>query len=79
MNILGLDIGGANTKATYIKTIDGALKEQRTALEYFPIWKDGKDKLPKVLEKLKTKLANSVALDAVGVTITAELSDAYMT
>lgn len=79
VNVLGLDIGGANTKATYIKTIHGAVKEQKTALEYFPIWKDGKEQLPQVLEKLKTKLANSVALDAVGVTITAELSDAYMT
>jgi probable H4MPT-linked C1 transfer pathway protein len=79
VDVLGLDIGGANTKATYIKTKDGAVKEQRTALEYFPVWKDGKEHLPQVLEKLKQKVADSTKLDGVGVTITAELSDAYMT
>jgi len=79
VNVLGLDIGGANTKAAFIKTKDGTVKEQRTSIEYFPIWKKGKEQLPKVLEKLKKSLVNSTALDGVGVTITAELSDAYMT
>ena len=79
VKVLGLDIGGANTKATYIKTDNGTVNEQRTALEYFPIWKDRKEQLPHVLEKLKQKVADSTALDGVGVTITAELSDAYMT
>ncbi len=79
VKVLGLDIGGANTKATYIKTDDDVVNEQRTALEYFPIWKDGKEQLPQVLEKLKQKVADSTALDGVGVTITAELSDAYIT
>jgi len=79
VKVLGLDIGGANTKATYIKTDNGTVNEQRTALEYFPIWKDRKEQLPQVLEKLKQKVADSTALDVVGVTITAELSDAYMT
>ncbi|MHC3129136.1 MAG: H4MPT-linked C1 transfer pathway protein, partial [Candidatus Bathyarchaeota archaeon] len=46
---------------------------------YFPIWKKGKNQLPKVLEKLKKSLVDSTALDGVGVTITAELSDAYCT
>ena len=79
MNVLGLDIGGANTKAAFIKTKDGTVKEQRTYIEYFPIWKKGKEQLPKVLEKLKKGLTISTSLDGVGVTITAELSDAYMT
>ena len=79
VNVLGLDVGGANTKATYIKTYNDIVNEQRTALEYFPIWKDRKGQLPQVLEKLKQKVADSTALDGVGVTITAELSDAYMT
>ena len=79
VNVLGLDIGGANTKAAFIKTTDGTVKELRTFIEYFPIWKSGKEQLPKVLEKLKKRLVDSTALDGVGVTITAELSDAYMT
>ena len=79
VNVLGLDIGGANTKAAFLKTQDGTVKELRTSMEYFPIWKKGKNQLPKVLEKLKKRLTNSTALDGVGVTITAELSDTYCT
>jgi probable H4MPT-linked C1 transfer pathway protein len=79
VNVLGLDIGGANTKATFLKTQKGRVNEQRTAIEYFPIWKMGKEKLPQVLEKLRKKLVDSTALDGVGVTMTAELSDAYWT
>ena len=79
VNVLGLDIGGANTKATFLKTQNGKMKEHRTSMEYFPIWKSGKEQLPNVLEALKKSLTNSTALDGVGVTITAELSDAYLT
>jgi len=79
VNVLGLDIGGANTKAAFLKTQDGTVKELRTSMVYFPIWKKGKEQLPKVLEKLKKRLVDSTALDGVGVTITAELSDAYWT
>jgi probable H4MPT-linked C1 transfer pathway protein len=79
VNVLGLDIGGANTKAAFIKTKDDTIKELRTSMEYFPMWKKGKEQLPMVLEKLKKRLVDSTALDGVGVTITAELSDAYST
>ncbi len=79
VNVLGLDIGGANTKAAFLKTQDGTIKELRTSVEYFPIWKRGKEKLPRVLEKLRKKLVDSTVLDGVGVTMTAELSDAYWT
>jgi len=79
VNILGLDIGGANTKAVFVKTQNATMQELRTAIEYFPIWKSGKDQLPKILEKLKKGVVDSTELDGVGVTMTAELSDAYMT
>jgi len=78
VNVLGLDIGGANTKAAFLKTQDATMQELRTSMKYFPIWKSGKDQLPKILEKLKKGVVDS-ALDGVGVTITAELSDAYWT
>jgi len=79
VNVLGLDIGGANTKAAFIETQDATMQELRTAIEYFPIWKSGKDQLPKILEKQKKGLVDPTALDGVGVTVTAELSDAYQT
>ena len=78
-NVLGLDIGGANTKATFLKTQNGKIKEHRTSVEYFPIWKRGKDQLPNFLGTLRKSLTNSTALDGVGITITAELSDVYLT
>ena len=78
VNVLGLDIGGANTKAAFLKAQDGAVKELVTLLEYFPIWKR-KERLPEVLDGLKNRLVGLSVLDGVGVTITAELSDAYVT
>ncbi|MCW4034871.1 MAG: H4MPT-linked C1 transfer pathway protein [Candidatus Bathyarchaeota archaeon] len=79
VNVLGLDIGGANTKATFLKTCHGTVEEQKTVLKYFPIWKNGKPQLAQVLDDLKNSLADKTVLDAVAVTITAELSDAYQT
>ena len=64
VNVLGLDIGGANTKATHIKTKEGTVKGIRTYMEYFPIWKKGKEQLPKVLKNLKKSVVDSIALDA---------------
>ncbi len=77
VNVLGLDIGGANTKAAYVQTQKGAIKKVKVVAEYFPIWKEPK-KLPEVLRKLKADVFEGT-LDALGVTMTAELSDAYQT
>jgi probable H4MPT-linked C1 transfer pathway protein len=79
VNVLGFDIGGANTKAAFLETKNGRGREIRTSMEYFPIWKRGREQLANVLEKLRKRLANSTALDGVAVTMTAELSDAYRT
>ena len=79
LNVLGFDIGGANTKAAFLKTQDAAVEELRTKMQYFPVWKNGKNQLPKVLDLLKEGLTESTKLDGIGVTMTAELSDAYPT
>ncbi|MEM2098588.1 MAG: hydantoinase/oxoprolinase family protein [Candidatus Bathyarchaeia archaeon] len=78
MNALGLDIGGANTKAAFIKTTNGYIHEVKTVVEYFPIWKNP-NKLDAVLSELKNRIAGSCGFDIVSVTMTAELSDAYQT
>jgi len=77
VNVVGLDVGGVNTKAAFLNTRKGTVKALETAIEYFPVWKRGKERLPKVLEKLRKQLAESAVLDGVGVTMTAELSDVY--
>ena len=78
-NVIGFDVGGANTKAAFVKTEDGHVKVTRTATEYFPVWKRGKERLPGVLKRLQRLTAAQGRLDGVGVTMTAELSDAYST
>ena len=79
VSVIGFDIGGANTKATFLKTENYKIKELKTVLEYFPVWKSGKNKIPNILEKLKNRLAKSKPLEGIGVTITAELSDVFIT
>ena len=74
---LGFDIGGANTKAVFLRTQKGTLQGSSVAVEYFPVWKDP-DKLIRVLLGIKKRL-RADKLDGLGVTMTAELSDAYTT
>ena len=75
VNVLGYDIGGANTKAVFIHTQKGKLQDIQVAVEYFPVWKEP-EKLTSVLLTLKERLGVN-RLDGLGVTMTAELSDAY--
>lgn len=76
VSVLGYDVGGANTKAALLCTEDGKTSV-KVASQYFPIWKKP-ERLTEVLLSLKAKLG-AEELDAVGVTMTAELSDAYQT
>ncbi len=77
VDVLGYDIGGANTKAAVINIKDGTLLNVKVVVEYFPVWKHP-EKLSSVLLELKERLGVG-RLDGVGVTMTAELSDAYQT
>ncbi|MFX1465884.1 MAG: hydantoinase/oxoprolinase family protein [Promethearchaeota archaeon] len=75
--ILGLDIGGANTKAALIKYDHGEIQSIKTKSIYFPMWKR-RQELFSLLKQLKTEFCNN-ELDAVGIVMTAELSDTYRT
>ncbi len=79
VSVLGLDIGGANTKAAFVGTRGGEVLELRTELEYFPFWKRDTTQFFNMLSRLKQKVSDGVELDGVAVTLTAELSDAYRT
>jgi len=76
--VIGWDIGGANTKATFLATRDGKMTALRTASKYFPMWKKPEE-LNAVLSELRNQVSGSDELDCVGVTMTAELSDTYRT
>ncbi len=79
VNVLGLDIGGANTKAAFVKTKNGKVVETKTTSKYFPFWKRDKAPLPEMLSNIINGLCNSTTLDAISVTMTAELSDVFST
>jgi (4-(4-[2-(gamma-L-glutamylamino)ethyl]phenoxymethyl)furan-2-yl)methanamine synthase len=76
--VIGWDIGGANTKAVFLRVKDGCVEELTAEVEYFPVWK-APDRLVGVLSALKGKVSGNVQVDGVGLTMTAELSDAYQT
>jgi probable H4MPT-linked C1 transfer pathway protein len=78
VTVIGWDIGGANTKAAFLRTKNGVAEEIKTAIQYFPVWKDP-GKLANVLSTLKESLSGKAKLDCIGLTMTAELSDAYQT
>jgi probable H4MPT-linked C1 transfer pathway protein len=78
VTVIGWDIGGANTKAAYLRVENGCIEELRTVIEYFPIWKNP-EKLAEVLSTLKERVSGNAEVDGVGLTMTAELSDAYET
>ena len=67
---LALDIGGANTKAARLQA--GSL---RTVSRPFEVWRD-RDALARVLREVA---AEAGPADAVAITMTAELSDAFRT
>jgi probable H4MPT-linked C1 transfer pathway protein len=78
VTVIGWDIGGANTKAAFLRTENGYIEQIETAVEYFPVWKDP-EKLVTLLSTLQERLSGNAEIDGVGLTMTAELSDAYQT
>ncbi|MFO8020125.1 MAG: hydantoinase/oxoprolinase family protein [Promethearchaeia archaeon] len=84
--ILGLDIGGANTKAAFLQYKNGLIIEGSSYIEYFPFWVKTLNDIPQMLERVTKKLSDiskikdlKNSLSSVAVTITAELSDAFQT
>ncbi|MFL5850384.1 MAG: hydantoinase/oxoprolinase family protein [Solirubrobacteraceae bacterium] len=70
--VIGLDVGGANTKAVWR---DGV--QRRTVSRPFEVWR-GREALEAVLREVVAEVAPE-PVDAVGLTTTAESSDAFRT
>ena len=82
--ILGLDIGGANTKAALIEFSNSKIIHSFSYIEYFPFWEKNLSQIPEMFKKIIEKLINKnkITIDNVNftsITITAELSDAFQT
>jgi (4-(4-[2-(gamma-L-glutamylamino)ethyl]phenoxymethyl)furan-2-yl)methanamine synthase len=70
--VVGLDVGGANTKAVWRNG-----RERRAVSRPFEVWRD-RDALAAVLREVVASVAREPA-EAVALTTTAELSDAFRT
>ena len=78
MKIAGFDIGGANTDLAVIDFEEGDIKNIEVDFEYLPMWSNNDD-LSQVLIELIEKICPVSEIDAVGISMTAELVDAYDT
>ena len=78
MKIAGFDSGGANTDLAIIDFEDGEIKNIEVDFEYLPMWSNN-DELSHVLIELIEKICPVSEIDAVGISMTAELVDAYDT
>jgi probable H4MPT-linked C1 transfer pathway protein len=82
--IIGLDIGGANTKAVLILYKKHKTIKSDSTIEYFPFWEKTVNDIPEMLKDIVSNLIdkNEYKLDdiyKIAITITAELSDAFQT
>lgn len=78
MKIAGFDIGGANTDLAIINFENGEIKNIDIDFAYLPMWSNNDD-LSQVLVELIENICPVSEIDAVGISMTAELVDAYDT
>ena len=78
MKIAGFDIGGANTDLAIVEYENGEIKDIQTVFEYLPMWSQN-ERLGNVLYDLIEKICPVDEIDAVGISMTAELVDAFET
>ena len=78
MKIAGFDIGGANTDLAIIDFENDEIKNIEVDFKYLPMWSNNDD-LSQVLVELVENICQLSEIDAVGISMTAELVDAYDT
>ena len=78
MKVAGFDIGGANTDLAVMDFDCGEIKNIEVDFAYLPMWSNNDD-LSDVLVELIENICPLSEIDAVGISMTAELVDAYDT
>ena len=84
MFIIGLDIGGANTKAALIEIREEKIIKATSMIEYFPFWEKTNQDIITMFNTLIERLMSDYQISQgqvnfIAVSITAELSDAFYT
>jgi probable H4MPT-linked C1 transfer pathway protein len=78
ISLVGWDIGGVNVKASCLVMEKGKFRQSRVASRPFEIWRN-KDHLPEVLRKVFNDCTLEFPIQAMSVTMSAELSDVFAT
>ncbi len=82
--ILGLDIGGANTKAALVYFQNRKLLDSFSYIEYFPFWEKTKHQIESLFNRIISHIFSDLTfkiddVEYIAITMTAELSDAFQT
>jgi probable H4MPT-linked C1 transfer pathway protein len=75
---MGWDIGGVNVKASWLAAGKNWIRQSRVVSRPFEIWR-GKEMLPEVLRAVAGDITPEGPVQAMAVTMSAELSDAFAT
>jgi len=78
MKIAGLDIGGANTDLAIIDFNNSKINSIEIQYEYLPMWSNNHELVDR-LKNLTEKICSLDSIDAVGISMTSDLVDAYKT
>jgi len=79
VNVMGFDIGGVNIKGAFVTYSSNTDYDLKTLSKYYPMWLHQREKFPLLLQGLIRELAGTQNIDYFGITLTAEVSDAYYT
>ncbi|MEJ2244711.1 MAG: hydantoinase/oxoprolinase family protein [Acidobacteriota bacterium] len=78
ISLVGWDIGGVNVKASCLVVEEGKFRQSRVVSRPFEIWRH-KGHLPEVLRKVFNDCSHEFPIQAMSVTMSAELSDVFAT
>ncbi len=76
---MGFDIGGVNIKGAFIKYSSKTDYDLKISSKYYPLWLHNPEKFPELLQTFMKELIGVTQVDEIGITLTAEVSDAYYT
>ena len=76
---MGFDVGGVNIKGAFITHSSKTDFDIKICSKYHPMWLHNPEEFPKLLQEMITELAGDHLIDLCGITLTAEVSDAYFT
>jgi probable H4MPT-linked C1 transfer pathway protein len=79
VNVVGFDVGGVNVKSAFITYSSSKIIKKRIQSKFYPMWLHTPEELLTLLQEMISELSVDEPIDAIGITMTAEVSDVYYT